>query len=1189
MLVTSRAAAWPPCFLSRGVTDQRNVLFQNASTGPVNGSRSTPAPTWATVHFRRVRRVARGLVRTGAVWAIAAGLIGLAREAAGAARTLAFVDSLGALAAGLSLLLAELEAFRPTRNPGRGRSHRWRGWALGLAGMAALAGAIVCGFPTGLAGEAVLKTRAEGFLLAVMGLVLCGWRSRRPLRWFQAAAVLAALGAWLLLFVAAYNPGASAGEGWLAGAILLLAAGTIALRPFEGLMRLAVAAHLAGRIFRRMMPLLVALPFLIALFRLAVERHLPVEPAWVLGGVTLLMMAGTFWVSLGNALALDAVDRQRRRFERTAERHLRSAEVALDQAHTFFEGAPVCMLVVGVDGLIKSLNRCAEQVFGWKRAELVGRTLDRLAALGAEPAWREWTARLAGPAGSADDSAVVELMCQRRDGSHFFAEAGGRVSVRTGEPLMVVHLRDISSRKNFELRLAQREQRLREAQRLGRLGYWDWDAASDTVTWSEGLCRIMDHPVERPAPKLFEQLAAYRPDSRAFLEYALRQALAEGVPYRLELTLELPGGLVREVLATGEPQIGTEGRVIGLFGALQDITETKSVRRELEATSERLQLATLAARIGVWDWDVARDQLQWDERALQIFGLRREDFGQGVRQWREFIHPDDASRFQTEFHSALGGPGGFHSEFRIRRTDGAVRHLQCDGIVQRDTSGRPIRMLGTHLDITEARAAAERLRQSERALRESEERFRSAFESAGIGMALISPDGRWLRGNRTLGTMLGLAENELAGRTVRDLTHPDDAAQDEALSRAVLDGNLRTFQRSKRFFGAQGKVIWTLVTMALVRDAEGQPLHFVGLFEDITQRRETERRVKTLNDQLRGILQFTPSLVMLFDREGRYLIASRSVELALGKPAAEIVGKRIEEVLPAEAAGEFRQRLERLSTNQRPYTVEEVRRDGAVEHTYLSTLFPLLDSEGRHIASGVVATDITEQRQARQVAEDALREKEILLQEIHHRVKNNLQIISSLLQMEARVVTDPVARKSFEECQGRVQAMALIHERLYRTGDLSRIDLHAYFESLAGQIIRSFGRVPGAVLAQVEVSVGPVGIETAVPCGLIVAELVTNAMKHAFPGAQRGRLEIRLRPDERQWELLVADNGVGPAEAGDAKEDSLGLKLIQALARQLRGEVRVESSRGMEVKVRFPAPIASSKEHEGHTGEDTGR
>jgi PAS domain S-box-containing protein len=239
---------------------------------------------------------------------------------------------------------------------------------------------------------------------------------------------------------------------------------------------------------------------------------------------------------------------------------------------------------------------------------------------------------------------------------------------------------------------------------------------------------------------------------------------------------------------------------------------------------------------------------------------------------------------------------GFHSEFRIRWPDGAVRHLQCDGIVQRDASGRSIRMRGTHLDLTEARAAAERLRQSERALRESEERLRSAFESAGIGMALISPDGRWLRGNRTLGTMLGLGEIELTGRAVRDLTHPEDVAQDEAISRAVLDGNLRTVQRSKRFFGQQCEVIWTLVTMALVRDAEGQPLHFVGLFGDITQRRDTERRVKTLNDQLRGALRFTPSLKMLFDREGRYLIATRSLELALGKPAAEIVGKRIEDV-----------------------------------------------------------------------------------------------------------------------------------------------------------------------------------------------------------------------------------------------------------------------------------------------------
>jgi two-component sensor histidine kinase len=110
-----------------------------------------------------------------------------------------------------------------------------------------------------------------------------------------------------------------------------------------------------------------------------------------------------------------------------------------------------------------------------------------------------------------------------------------------------------------------------------------------------------------------------------------------------------------------------------------------------------------------------------------------------------------------------------------------------------------------------------------------------------------------------------------------------------------------------------------------------------------------------------------------------------------------------------------------------------------------------------------------------------------------------------------------------------------------------------------------------------------------VPRGLIVAELATNAMKHAFPGDQRGRLEIRLRPAERHWKLPVSGNGVGPAESGEAKADSLGLKLIKALARQFRGEVAVESSRGSPVKERFPALTTTEREHEGHTGGDTGR
>ncbi len=1147
----------------------------------------------AALHFRRVRQVARRIALVAAWFSLSTGLAGLAGPliarwvSGGAAQAYGAMPvalAAGFLAGGLSLLLAAKESFRPPVQPRLGRSTRWQPLSLVLAAGCGLGG---IGFLLpALSPEAGRMVHPLGATVIAVDLVgfsaaLVGWRLRSGSRFLQFALGLIGAGAWLQLVAMAYGvvPGSGAGEisapfALAPMAALLLSAGVLVLRPFDGWMRLAVATHLAGRRIRRLLPVALLLPFMVAPLQWAIERSTPLQPGTVLAGITFLLVVGLVWLSLANALAIDRMDRQRRRLELKADHNRQRAEVALARAQAYFEGAPVSMLVIGDDGTIESLNGQAERAFGWPHGALSGQSFLSLAASGHEMLWKAFGESAARSTDLLHDAAPVELVGRRKDGSQFTVEAGFRVSVGGKHRLVVVHLRDISSRKRAEARLLQREQRLLEAQRLGRLGYWDWDAATDRVSWSEGLCHIMGVPPDSPAPRLMEQLQDYPSDSRAFLEHALKRALDQGMPYRLELTLFRRDGTTREVLAVGEARYGREGEVTGLFGSLQDISESKATRRALETASDRLRLATEAAQIGVWDWDVMHDQLAWDDRMFEIFGQSRATFGGGSRDWRQTVHPEDVQRVQGELRAAFAGGGGFHSEFRIHWPDGSLHHVRGDAVVQRDSAGRPVRMLGTYLDVTEAREAEDRLRESEQALRESEERFRLGFESAGVGMALVAPDGQWIKVNRTLCSMLGYEESELTGLRSQKLTHPDDLTSEDSLVSSVLAGDLKSYQRTKRYLNREGRSIWTHVTVALVRDSANRPLYFVSLIEDITQRRETENRVKSLHDQLRGILQFSPALVILVDRDGRYLLVSRSVELLLQKPAPEIVGRTLEEVLDPAAATTFRERIDRLAQTQHSFDVEDVRQMADGEHTYLATLFPLFDGEGRHVASGGIATDITEQRRAQQVSESALHEKDILLQEIHHRVKNNLQIISSLLQLESRSITDPLARERFEDCRNRVQAMALIHERLYRTGDLSFIDLGTYLESLAGQIIRSHGKVPQQMLQGVTVDVGPVDIELAVPCGLIVAELVTNALKHAFPGQHRGELRISLLARDGRWELAVADNGVGLAGKPEpGRGGSLGLKLVEALARQLHGSIDVDTQDGTTIKVSFAAPI----------------
>jgi PAS domain S-box-containing protein len=237
--------------------------------------------------------------------------------------------------------------------------------------------------------------------------------------------------------------------------------------------------------------------------------------------------------------------------------------------------------------------------------------------------------------------------------------------------------------------------------------------------------------------------------------------------------------------------------------------------------------------------------------------------------------------------------------------------------------------------------------------------------------------------------------------------------------------------------------------------------------------------------------------------------------------------------------------------------------------------FPMADPGTGHI-KGVIeyVRDITERKQAEEAQKASLREKEILLKEIHHRVKNNMQVISSLLSLQSRHLDDPKAIGMFKDSQHRIRSMALVHEKLYQSKDLSRIDFRQYLENLVVYLVHSYQVDSGRVRLKLDVGDAALDINTAVPCGLIVNELVTNALKHAFPGGRTGRVRVTLRPGaEGRFILTVADNGIGFPEAVDfQKTDTLGMQLVTMLVDQLDGTLTLERKRGTAFRIAFKEP-----------------
>ena len=334
--------------------------------------------------------------------------------------------------------------------------------------------------------------------------------------------------------------------------------------------------------------------------------------------------------------------------------------------------------------------------------------------------------------------------------------------------------------------------------------------------------------------------------------------------------------------------------------------------------------------------------------------------------------------------------------------------------------------------------------------------------------------------------------------------------------------------------------------------------------EDLRELALSEKRYRTLVE--------TPNLVvMLLDTEGNFLYVSPQIEQWLGYQPRDIYSDP--DILMRIVHADDQKAMEAfLQLGEVPVLRDlEFRwrtRDG--EHLWAAgSLFPIYESAedeqiNRVSMAQVVVQDITERKRIEALVQDSLKEKEVLLKEIHHRVKNNLQIISSLLHLQSRELKDSASQEIFSDSQHRIASMALIHEELYNSADLGRIDFADYARSLVENLFESYGINIDRIVLKVEVDASPLNLDRAIPLGLIINELVSNSLKYAFPDGRKGQITIGLwtETDDR-FALTVSDDGVGlPEDIDFRRSQSLGLKLVATLANQLKSDFELDRSRG---------------------------
>jgi len=249
------------------------------------------------------------------------------------------------------------------------------------------------------------------------------------------------------------------------------------------------------------------------------------------------------------------------------------------------------------------------------------------------------------------------------------------------------------------------------------------------------------------------------------------------------------------------------------------------------------------------------------------------------------------------------------------------------------------------------------------------------------------------------------------------------------------------------------------------------------------------------------------------------------------------------------------------------FETDLISKEGHIIPVEINTHIFSLDGERLSLS---IARDITERKKMEKELQISLEEKEMLLKEIHHRVKNNLMIISSLLSLQSRYIKDKQILDVFKDSQNRARSMALIHDKLYQSSHLKSIDIGEYIRALANDLFRTYSTDSGRVELNFDIEEVMMDINTMIPLGLILNELLSNCLKHAFPDGQSGKIDIGFHQDGHNYSLTVADNGIGfPPELDYKHTESLGLRLVNILADQIEGEMKLKSDNGTQVSIEF--------------------
>lgn len=803
-------------------------------------------------------------------------------------------------------------------------------------------------------------------------------------------------------------------------------------------------------------------------------------------------------------------------------------------------------------GVVLSFNQLAAKHMGGAPEDFIGKSIFDLFP---KPAAEEYIGRIHRAARSETPD-VYEDAVPLPNGTKYFLSTFTKVLDANGRLLGIqIISQDITDRKTYEAELVSQKTFYEHILEQSLSGYWDWDIPTGEEYLSPAFKRMFgyeDHEIENNVES-WQRLIFAEDLPRVFEKFNAHVESEGRVPFYNEVRYHHKDGSTVWVICTGKViEWDDDGKAKRMIGCHIDITERKRIEEELKESEDRFKALHNASfgGIAIHDRGII---LECNKGLSEMTGYSEAELSGGMdgllllsKDSRDYVRSKIASGYEKPYE-AIG--------LRKNGVEYPVR-LEARNVLYK---GKQVRVVEFR-DLTEQKRI-------EKELRKSEERFRNYVSSAPDGIILADENGRYVEVNKAACEITGYSEEELLLKSIADMT-----------SKADLEKGIEHFTRVRKYGSARGEFgfiaksgetrFWNVAAVKLSDD------RFLAFTKDITEQRKVQSALKEQEEKYRFALEGS--------NLGEWDWGYKTGNVTRNRRWAEMLGYSPDELLAT-----LQQGVDLMHPDDYQMVTDAVAEHirGIVDHYYIEYRLRakggdykwirdcgkimVRDEEGKPVRICGTHEDIDERKRARDKIDSLLAEKELILKEVHHRIKNNMNTVSSLLSLQADAVKDDSAALALQDASNRIKTMSILYDKLYRSLDYTELSLKNYLTTLIEEVIANF---PNGRMVSVELDIEDFILDAKrlQLLGIIINELLTNVMKYAFKGGKKGMIRVSASRSGGRVAISVKDDGIGiPESVGFDRSTGFGLQLVDALALQLGGAPRIERGNGTKVIIEF--------------------